>query len=374
MTNSSSSNPPDDPESSAPETDLQDLLSEWQYARVRLANLKGKPELRQELVLVLSMLGIVFLGPAISWFHRWTISPSLQSYAILIIPAVAGWIWIARRRLAVPEVDYIRSALRIERQTRLNPKVIGERDKTVLEVLIHEPPVMDIRSSALLICALIFDAIAFWLRDPSLTCLGFILTCAGIMLYRHGKFAFRAALFPFLLMFAMVPIPGPAQDAVVDRAQPALLSTIEHIVNNAVRLVYSSKTVAAVPPEGDPLIITGSDERSSYLIYAERAGLCIPESIVVILCGVFYLSLIRTSNPLPKIGVVVSMIAACAVLIFARLIVICLAAAYDKEIAAFLEVLTRFLLFGADAGLLILFIRGFKCLKFHRWVLLSLKF
>jgi hypothetical protein len=37
-------------------------------------------------------------------------------------------------------------------------------------------------------------------------------------------------------------------------------------------------------------------------------------------------------------------------------------------------VLTRFLLFGVDLGLLFLFGRGFKCVKFHRWVSLSLRF
>jgi hypothetical protein len=367
MTNQPSSNSPDDTLPGTTDPMLQDLVSEWQFARIRLGKLKSNPELRLELILVLAVLGLVFIAPAITWMRVWTLSPEIQSYGLMVIPAVICWIWIARRRLAAPEIDFIRKTIRVERQTRFSPKELGEREKTVLDVLINDAPVPDVRSRTLLYFALVVDTLAFWLRNPSLTCLGFILTCAGLILYRHGKYAFRAALFPFLLLFTMIPIPGLVRDTIVDRAQPAILGMVEHTVNNV-------KTIAILPIEGDPLNITMNVGTAPYPIYAERAGLCIPESIVVILCMLFYLSLIRTSNPLPKIGVVASTVAACFVVILARLVLIAWVAAYDKDSAAFLEVLTRFLLVGIDFGFVFLFVRGFKCVKFHRWVSLSLKF
>ncbi len=366
MTNQPPANSPDDTAPGTTDPILDDLVSEWQYARIRLGKLKSIPELRFELILVLAMLGLVFIAPAITWFRAWTASPAIQSYAIIVLPAVVLWIWIARRRLAAPEIEPIRKMLRLERQTRISPKEIGEREKKVLDVLISGPPVLDVRSRVVLYCALVVDALAFWLWSPALTCIGFILTCAGIVLYRHGKYTFRASLFPFLLMTTMVPLPGPVRDAIVDRAQPAILGMVEHMVNNI-------KTIAVLPLEGDPLNITMNAGTAPYSIYAERSGLCIPESIVVVLFVLFYLSLIRTSNPIPKIGVVTSTIAACLVMLLARLVLIALVAAYDKDSAAFLEVLTRYLVFAIDFGFAFLFIRGFKCVKFHRWVSLSRK-
>ena len=319
------------------------------------------------MLLVTIVLVLVFAGPAITWIHRWILSPAIQCYAILIIPAVVYWIWIARRRLAMPEVIIIREVIRLERQTRITPKEIGERDKTVLNVLLEQPPVQDVRSAILLYCVLAFDSFAFWIRWRPFPYVPGIYTdnCWVGAIPPHEGFAFKAAMFPCLFMFAMIPIPGPISDMIVDRAQPAILGTVEHMVNNV-------STVAAVPPAGDPLTIKNGS--GYYSIYAERAGLCIPQSILVLLCAVFYLSLIRTSNPLPKIGVIASTMAACFVVLLARLIVVAWAAAYDKDIAGFLEVLTRYLLVGVDLALLVLFVKGFKCLKYHRWVSLSLKY
>src|ERR1700727_2331877 len=105
MTNSPFPNESSDVDEPAEVALPHDLVSEWQYARIRIAKFKSNPDLRVELILTLTMLALVFLGPAITWFRRWTLSPSIQAYAILIVPAVLLWIWIARRRLAVPEID-----------------------------------------------------------------------------------------------------------------------------------------------------------------------------------------------------------------------------------------------------------------------------
>ena len=111
---------------------------------------------------------------------------------------------------------------------------------------------------------------------------------------------------------------------------------VEHMVNNvkAVAVLFVRRAIRCTSRR--------EWESTPYPIYAERSGLCIPESIVVLLCAVFYLSLIRTASAIPKIGVVVSTIIVCFVCILARLILICVAATYDKDIAGLLEVITTY--------------------------------
>lgn len=344
--------------------DLKDLVSEWQFAQIRLARLQSDPALRYELMLVIGLLLLVFGGPAILWIRRWTLTGSLQPYALLVIPLTLVWIWLARLRLVVPEAEPIRKALRVERQTRMAPKKIGEREKTVLNILVEEPPIPDTRTSGLLIAALAVAVIAFWIRDPSLSCLSFILTCGGIVLYRHGKFAFRAALFPFVMLFAMIPLPGPVNDLVMDHVQPLALNVVEHIINNV-------GATAAVPLEGDPLQITAGGH--SYSLYTERAGLCIQESLAIILCTIFYLSLIRTKSMLPKVGVIVTTMVVSGILVTGRLIALSWISAFDKDVASFMEGISRYILVLAGLALAYLLAKGFKCVKYHRWVSISLE-
>ena len=95
----------------------------------------------------------MFGVPAITWFRRWTLSPAIQSYAILIIPAVVGWIWIARRRLVVPEIESIirkqdtclRETARIHSQRNWRPREIGTRCR-----FLEQPPILDVRSGTML--------------------------------------------------------------------------------------------------------------------------------------------------------------------------------------------------------------------------------
>jgi hypothetical protein len=345
--------------------ELSDLTSEWQLARVRLARIKANEPLRREAAIIVAMVAILFAGPSIEWIRRWGLSPGIQSYALLSPLLAAAWVWIARRRLVMPEVDQIRRELRIERQTRMHPLEIGERDPSVLDVLVKQPPIVDQRSPLLLAAAIALDTVAFWVRDPTLTFCSFLLTCAGIVLYRNGRLALRSIRTPLLIMCAMIPLPAVLLDGIMDREQPALLGAVEHMVNNV-------KQIATLPQDVAPLTITSGV--SHYTFFPERDGLAISGSILVMVVLLLYLSFIRTSTPLPKIGVTVATALMCGTLVYARLILLCLVAAYDKESAAFIETLSIYLVYLLDFGFLYLFIRGFHCVRYHRWVSFSPRF
>lgn len=345
-----------------PDIQLSELVSEWQYSRIRLRKLVKDPNLRFEMILVVVFLFLVFGGPAALWIRRWTMAGSVQQYALFVVPTCLVWCWFSRLRLATPEVDPIRKALRFARRTRMAPLSLGQREPTVLNVLVEDPPVLDRRSSALLVLAILFDIVAFWFRDPTLTCFGFVATVAGFIWFRHGRFALRALLFPILLMLTMVPLPSPLTDVIVDKAQPAVLNIVQHIVNNG-------GAASEIPPEGNPLSVNASGHQ--YVFYAQRAGTGISESLIILMLAFAYLSLLRTPNILPRIGVFISLSGLCMIIIIIRIVLLCLISIYDKDIASFLESVTRYLLPAAGISLFYLLLKGFKCEKYQRWVALS---
>src|SRR5579859_3089752 len=121
MSNDDTQNLPQASPGREPEEDLSDLLNEWQYAQIRCERLIANKKLRRELIVILLSVLAVFAAPGIQWFHRWSLSGSLQLYAVLVLPLIAAWVWIARLRLAVPEIEPIRKSLKHERQTRMAP-------------------------------------------------------------------------------------------------------------------------------------------------------------------------------------------------------------------------------------------------------------
>ena len=359
MTNTSDPNPAPPKSRQRAEINLNELISEWQFAKIRYDKLKRQRALWLEWLIVGGMLAVVFAPAYHLWYRRWMLNGSFQTFAVFILPICAYWCWVARFKLVLPEVPPIRKFLRYERRTRVTEKKLGERDKTVLKFLITEKPVLDPTSPILLILAVLVDIPAFWLRDPTLLGLGFALTVPGIILYRHGWYVIQAAIFPLLMLFVMIPLPGIVQDTIEDRFQPSILSFAQHAMTN-------QSIQADIPNEGAPLKIVSKG--MEYRLFPEKAGTGISEVLLCMVLLFTYLSLVRMKHPAPKIIVVVASAVWLAVLMAIRLVLLCAIAVNDRDTAIFLEGISRNLLplFGTAGCYMIA--RGLKCVKLHRWV------
>jgi len=128
---------------------------------------------------------------------------------------------------------------------------------------------------------------------------------------------------------------------------------------------------ASLAPEGNPLTLTVKGQ--PYRVFAEKVGLCIPESTLVILILIMYLSLVRTRKPLLKLGPILCTLLLTGVMAELRLILVCYVATIDRDVSAFLEPLTRLMVPVLGIGVAYLTMRGFQCIKLHRWVSFSLK-
>lgn len=344
--------------------EMEDLVSEWQYSQIKLRRSFANPAVRREAIQIVALLALVFAWPYYVWLRRWLVGGSLQTYGLFVLPMALGWIWVARYWLFTPEIGPLRREIREEHRNRVAPRKAGVRELTVLRVLVEGAPVIDRRTPWPLAIAVVVDAAAFWVQDPTLMCIGFILTIGGIVLFRFGKLALRAALFPYLLLFAMVPFPGLVQDAIANRIEPACFGPVEHMMTNL-------HVPASVTPEGNPLTLTIKGQ--PYRIYAEKVGLCIPEAMLVLLFLILYLSLIRTRTRFIKLGPFLCTCILVSVLVELRLILICYVATIDRDVAMFFEPITRLLLPLVGLTGAYLLSRGFQCVKLHRWVAFSLK-
>ncbi len=359
MTNTPASNTASRRKKPRAEVDLNQLVSEWQFAKIRYDRLSNNPELRLEWIIVLGLLVLVFAPAYQIWYRRWMLNGSMQAYAVFVLPISLIWCWFARYKLILPEVPPIRKYLRYERRTRVKEKKLGERDKTVLQFLITEKPVLDPRSSMLLILAILVDIPAFWFRDATLLGLGFALTVPGIIAYRHGWYVIQAAIYPLLMLFVMIPMPGVVQDALQDKIQPSVLSFAQHAMTN-------QGVQAEIPLEGEPLKITSKGVE--YRLFAEKAGLGVSEIVLCMVLLVGYLSLVRMKHPAPKMIVVAGSLVWLVVLTGLRLVFLCSVAASDRDLAIFMEGISRFFLPIIGSVGCFLIARGLKCVKLHRWV------
>ncbi|HLK55338.1 MAG TPA: archaeosortase/exosortase family protein [Chthonomonadaceae bacterium] len=340
------------------ETEAQ-VASIWQFARYRLKTLWALPSVRLEAGIVSVLLLLLFAPALPGWWQRWTQIGSFQLYTVAVLPLVLLWIRLNRVRLVVPELDEITRNLQNLRAT-FRPQ--GDRedpDGSVLQALLEDQPPPAKRMLWPLLLGCLLTAFAYWVREPLLTCLAFLVVVAGILLYRHGTRMLRVTVFPLCFLLFLLPLPGMILDWINDRVQGLMFNSVLHVLLNA-----NIETELAA--EGNPLKINPKSPQG-YELFATQAGLGLPEVWLVLMLTTWFLSLIRVPFR-AKLGAVVGCIVLMGLLAVLRLLLLCWVGTIDREMMSLLEPLTRFLLVPLGIGGQILILRGFKCQKFQRWV------
>jgi hypothetical protein len=345
-----------DQPSPQPESSEAEFDSVWQFAQQRLKNLWTQPEVRLETALTLGLLLLLFAPALPGWWQRWTLLGSLQTYSILFLPLLIFWIWINRRRLALPELDAVRRTFHARKSSG---KRLSEREEislSVINALREERSFSFNRPFWPLAVGCALTAFAYWVREPLLTYLAFILVLIGLLTYRFSTQMLRLAAFPLLFLGLMLPVPGVILDWVHDRLQVLLFGLTHDVLLNT---NVDAKMTMHV--EGNPLSI------NAYNLFADHTGLGLPEGWLALLLMIWVLSLIRARFRL-KLGAVAVGFVWLVFLLVLRMLALCWMGMLDQEITAFLEPLTRLLIVLLGIGGQILILRVFKCRKFQNWV------
>jgi hypothetical protein len=186
------------------------------FARCRLAAIARSAAVRRELIIVFVLMAVVYAHPALTWWRRWTLPGGPQGYAVFVVPIILAWLWIARYRVVVPEIDNL-----FERFV----------DTDVLRYLMEVEPEQPRRLRWLFGTGCIMTLATLWMREPSFTCLAFCVTVLGLVGYRQGTFAVRVLIFPLLLLFSMIPLPGILIDWFSWRVQAMFMAVAKNIVD-----------------------------------------------------------------------------------------------------------------------------------------------
>lgn len=246
-------------------------MTPWQCARIRMHTLLRSSSVRIELIAVIAMLVLMFGTSFPTWWRRWTVPTMPQTYAILILPLVAAWLYLNRWRIMLPELDSLN-----ERFT----------ETSVIRFLIEEEVEEPKRLRWPLVSAALLTPCALYAGDPTLTCLAFVGLLVGIIGYRLGTFALRVLAFPLALLAFIVPVPGIILDASLKRAIPALLRLVTNLLSTV-------GIEAEVTNEGNPIQIPPEPKAAIYSLYAGQTGLGVVEFCVFLVFSAWWLSLMQ---------------------------------------------------------------------------------
>jgi len=347
------------PSDTPPKSSEPPFATVWDYARHRLRVGLRKPAVRLETGVTLLLLLLLAAPSLLTWSHRWLLTASPQAGALLVAPLTLAWLWLNRLRLAVPELDAVRQKVNANELTPQESFPEDDNETLVIRLLNegHQEPVT--RPFWPLLIGCLFYAAAFWIREPALTCLGFILVLVGVVGYRWGASVLRVSVFPFLFLLLMIPIPGILLDVTNDHLQSLLFGGVAHVLLNA-------NVPTELAAEGNPLRVNVR-QAQPYELYAAQAGTGIPEVLAVVILTIWFLSLVRAPFRTKLFSVVAGLLIMCVLMVL-RLLILCWLSMVDRETTAILEPLTRVLLPILGCGVQLLLLRGLKCRKFQRWV------
>jgi hypothetical protein len=185
------------------------------FARCRLAAILHSPSVRRESVIIAVLMGVLYIHPALTWWRRWVLPGGPQGYAVFVVPLFLAWLWVGRYRIVVPEADALFARF---------------VDKDVLRFLMENEPEQPKRIYWLFWVGCVLSVATLWLREPSFTCLAFCITLLGFVGYRQGTFTLRVMVFPLLLLFTMIPLPGILVDWIFWRFQALFMGVACHII------------------------------------------------------------------------------------------------------------------------------------------------
>lgn len=352
---------PEEKANSKSSTIADDVASVWQVAYLRINAWRRSRAVRQETIWIVGLMVLVNFVPFLSWWKRWTLTNSPQSFAVFVLPLTVVWLWLNRFRLALPELD---SLLKRYQQSRSSNRQMrseigdrDERDLLAVSLLLKEKPPPAKRLNLLLGVGLFLTVVGGWISDPTLTAVAFLLQIAGVIGYRHGSHAVRVAAFPLLFMLFMVPIPGPFLDKMHEWMDQRLFSVALHILLNC-------GVSAELPLEADPIRILSAQP---YQVWSAQIGMGIPEAGFFLMLTIWFLSLVRAPIRLKVLATVVAFIWVTALMVI-RITLLCYIGIEDKDMIVYLAPFTLlFLPVIAVVGQLVI-LRGIHCQKYQRWV------
>ena len=321
----------------------------WEFARLRIrAGLQSRA-IRLEIGGVALALALLFALPLLTWWRHWAQPNSAQNYALWILPLIAGWLWVNRLRVVLPELDELN-----ERFT----------ERSVLRFLVEEEPEPPKRLRWPLGFAVALTLLALRLGDPTFTGAAFALLLVGIVGYRLGTTALRVLFFPLCLLVLMIPAPGFFLDGINKRADVILMKITLHLMQIA---GYN----AEMGQDSNPMQLYGPPGKALQLLYSGYIGNGVAEAGLFLLLTLCLLSLYEAPFRAKFLafalgGVWVTLLVIARVFLLAALI-----HPLDEDVYAVLIPLTRWAIpvLGLAGQMLIL--RGLKCRKFHEWVAFS---
>jgi hypothetical protein len=315
----------------------------WAYARQHLKTLASRPEVRLEAGAVTALLIVLFASALASWWRTWIVPGWVQNYAVFILPLTLLWLWLNRLRLALPELD------------ELNAEYT---ETSVLRYLQEEEPEPPRRLRWPLVLGCIVTPLAFWIGDPTFTCIAFLTLLIGLLGYRLGTQFLHVAAFPLAFLSAMIPLPGFLFDTLLRWGQ-----IIEF------RLAAQSLDILGVQtelvPEGNPILIPPREP--TYTLYAGLAGTGFSEACLFLLLTAWYLSMLRAPFR-TKLGAIVCGLVWISFLLVFRIAALVWIGAMDSALANDLAWLTRWMIPVVGFAGQLLILRGLQCQEYQEWV------
>jgi hypothetical protein len=217
-----------------------------------------------------------------------------------------------------------------------------------------------------LLLAALFTPFALYTGEPTFTCLAFVGLLVGYIGYRLGTFALRTLAFPLGLLVTMIPVPGVLMDAVLKRAQPALLRLITN-------LLAAFGIEAEVTNDGNPIQIPPDPRPLVYALYAGQTGTGFAEAGLGLLLGACWLSLMQGTVG-NKIRIWLITLVWVGFLIVARLVFLgilgsMIGSSLDgQDTIGLLAWATRWLLPVAGLAGQYFLMRAFHCREYQEWI------
>ncbi len=325
----------------------------FEYAPVRLRRLLGTPSVRLELVATILMFAVMFVPHLMRWAHRWTLPDSAQLYGLIVLPLVLVWLWFARWRLMLPELDFLNEQF---------------TEKSVMRWLIEERHEEPKRLRWPLALAVPLTLLALWSGEPTLTAMAFVGLLTAYLGYRFGTHFLRVASFPLSFLCLLIPLPGFLIDFIVKRFQPMTLKI-------TTSLLVASGFQAEVLSEGNPVQIFRDEEQRNlvYEMFAGYLGMGFPELLIFLVGVLWYLSLIEAGFARKLLAWLTGLMIV-LILIAIRLWMIGLLGGwigYSLDGRDWINVfafLSRVALPFIGWGIMTVVLRGFRCRTYHEWV------
>ncbi len=325
----------------------------FEYAPVRLRRLLTNPGVRIELIVTIVLFAVMFLPHLWWWALRWTLPDSLQLYGLIVIPLVLAWMWLARWRLVIPELDWLNEQF---------------TEKSVMRWLTEERHEEPKRLRWTLFLAVPFTLLALWSGEPMLTALAFVGFLTAYLGYRFGTQLLRVMAFPLSFLCLMTPLPGFLLDFISKRITPMTFRI-------TTSLLAALGLQTEVLPEGTPIQIFANEEQKQllYEIYAGRTGMGYPELLVFMVGVLWYLSLIEAGFARKLLTWLIGL-AIFLMLIAVRLTIVGFLGAKlgdtldGREWTNVFALISRIALPFLGWWIMSFVLRGFQCRTYHEWV------